>query len=89
MKGYWRRNSRAGHVFLVGDAAHRHPPTGGLGLTSGIQDAHNLCWKLAAVLKGQVAEALLDSYEAERRAVDARNIQRSMEITLGASGGRA
>ena len=58
---------RSGRVFLVGDAAHRHPPTGGLGLTSGIQDVHNLCWKLAAVLAGQAAPALLDSYEPERR----------------------
>lgn len=69
----------AGRVFLVGDAAHRHPPTGGLGLTSGIQDSHNLCWKLAAVLKGQADESLLDSYEAERRPVDARNIERSLD----------
>ena len=58
---------RAGRVFLVGDAAHRHPPTGGLGLTSAIHDAHNLCWKLAAVLGGQASEALLDTYEAERQ----------------------
>ena len=58
---------RSGRVFLVGDAAHRHPPTGGLGLTSGIQDVHNLCWKLAAVLSGDAAPALLDSYEPERR----------------------
>ena len=43
---------RVGRVFLVGDAAHRHPPTGGLGLTSAIHDAQNLCWKLAAVLAG-------------------------------------
>jgi 2,4-dichlorophenol 6-monooxygenase len=70
-------------VFLVGDAAHRHPPTGGLGLTSGIQDAHNLCWKLAAVLKGQAGEGLLDTYEAERRPVDGRNIQRSLENSMG------
>jgi 2,4-dichlorophenol 6-monooxygenase len=70
-------------VFLVGDAAHRHPPTGGLGLTSGIQDAHNLCWKIAAVLNGSAGEGLLDTYEDERRPVDGRNIQRSMENTMG------
>src|SRR5208282_1922314 len=69
-------------VFHVSDAAHRHPPTGGLGLTSGIQDSQNICWKIAAVLKGQAGETLLDSYEAERRPVDARNIQRSMENSM-------
>jgi len=66
-------------VFLVGDAAHRHPPTGGLGLTSAIHDAQNLCWKLAAVLAGHASPALLDTYEAERRPVDQRNCQRSLE----------
>jgi 2,4-dichlorophenol 6-monooxygenase len=70
---------REGRVFLVGDAAHRHPPTGGLGLTSAIHDVHNLCWKLAAALRGQAGAALLDTYEAERRPVDARNAQRSLE----------
>jgi 2,4-dichlorophenol 6-monooxygenase len=70
---------RAGRVFLLGDAAHRHPPTGGLGLTSAIHDAQNLCWKLAAVLRGQAAPTLLDTYEAERRPVDERNCQRSLE----------
>jgi 2,4-dichlorophenol 6-monooxygenase len=63
----------------VGDAAHRHPPTGGLGLNSAIHDAHNLCWKVAAVLAGSAGEELLTTYEAERRPVDARNVQRSME----------
>ena len=68
-----------GRVFLVGDAAHRHPPTGGLGLTSAIHDVHNLCWKVAAVLAGDASPALLDTYEAERRPVDERNCQRSLE----------
>jgi 2,4-dichlorophenol 6-monooxygenase len=68
-----------GRVFLIGDAAHRHPPTGGLGLTSAIHDAQNLCWKLAAVLAGTASPALLDTYEAERRPVDQRNCQRSLE----------
>ena len=66
---------RWGRVLLAGDAAHRHPPTTGLGLNSAIQDAHNLTWKLAAVLKGQAHDSLLDSYEAERRPVAAANIQ--------------
>jgi 2,4-dichlorophenol 6-monooxygenase len=66
-------------VFLLGDAAHRHPPTGGLGLTSAIHDAQNLCWKLAAVLAGDASPDLLDTYEAERRPSDERNAQRSLE----------
>jgi 2,4-dichlorophenol 6-monooxygenase len=73
---------RVGRVFLLGDAAHRHPPTGGLGLTSAIHDADNLCWKLAAVLRGVAAPTLLDTYQAERRPVDERNCQRSLENAL-------
>ncbi|MGQ0480954.1 MAG: FAD-dependent monooxygenase [Pseudonocardia sp.] len=57
---------RFGDVFLAGDAAHRQPPTTGLGLNTGIQDVHNLAWKLAEVLAGRASDALLDSYEAER-----------------------
>jgi 2,4-dichlorophenol 6-monooxygenase len=70
---------RSGRVFLVGDAAHRHPPTGGLGLTSAMHDVQNLCWKLAAVLQGHAAAELLDTYEPERRSSDERNAQRSLE----------
>jgi len=58
---------RKGPVFLAGDAAHRFPPTGGLGLNSGIEDAHNLAWKLAFVLGGKASPRLLDSYDQERR----------------------
>ena len=70
---------RVGRIFLIGDAAHRHPPTGGLGLTSAIHDAHNLCWKLAAVLSGHAGPDLLDTYEPERRPSLERNAQRSLE----------
>lgn len=69
---------RVGNVFLVGDAAHRHPPTGGLGLNTGVQDVRNLCWKLAAVLRGYATDALLDTYEAERRPVAAFNVEHSL-----------
>lgn len=67
-----RRHSprmRVGRVLLAGDAAHIHPPAGGQGMNAGIQDAHNLAWKLAACLRGGHAEILLDSYERERKAV--------------------
>jgi len=70
---------RVGRVLLLGDAAHRHPPTGGLGLTSAIHDAQNLCWKVAAVLRGEASPDLLDTYEVERRPVDERNCQRSLD----------
>ncbi|POR45847.1 FAD-dependent oxidoreductase [Bosea psychrotolerans] len=61
---------RVGRVFLVGDAAHIHPPTGGQGLNTSVQDAYNLGWKLAAVVAG-APDALLDSYEEERRPIAA------------------
>lgn len=69
---------RVGRVFLVGDAAHRHPPTGGLGLNTGVQDVFNLCWKLVAVLRGYGGEAVLDTYEAERRPIAAFNVEHSL-----------
>jgi hypothetical protein len=57
---------RKGHAFLLGDAAHIHSPAGGQGMNTGIGDAINLAWKLAAVLDGRASDRLLDSYEAER-----------------------
>jgi 2-polyprenyl-6-methoxyphenol hydroxylase-like FAD-dependent oxidoreductase len=57
---------RGGRAFLLGDAAHIHSPAGGQGMNTGIGDAINLAWKLAAVLAGRAPDALLDSYEAER-----------------------
>ncbi|MER5796387.1 bifunctional 3-(3-hydroxy-phenyl)propionate/3-hydroxycinnamic acid hydroxylase [Streptomyces sp. NPDC001980] len=58
---------RMGRVFLAGDAAHAMPPWIGQGMAAGVRDAANLCWKLAAVLRGELPETVLDSYEAERR----------------------
>ncbi len=69
---------RAGRILLVGDAAHRFPPTGGLGLNTGVQDAHNLLWKLAAVQRGDADDALVDTYESERRPVARRNADVSL-----------
>lgn len=60
---------QVGRIFLVGDAAHLMPPTGGFGGNSGIADGHNLAWKLAAVLKGTASSGLLNTYEIERKAV--------------------
>lgn len=59
---------RRGRAFLLGDAAHVHSPVGGQGMNTGIGDAINLAWKLAAVVKGQAPDTLLDSYEQERKA---------------------
>ncbi|MEV4205273.1 FAD-dependent monooxygenase [Nocardia salmonicida] len=80
----WRPNIRLaqrfrdGRVLLAGDAAHVHPPTGGQGLNTGVQDAYNLGWKLAAALGGDPAP--LDTYESERRTVAARILGLSTEL---------
>lgn len=78
VQGVLARQFRHDRIFLAGDAAHRHPPTNGLGLNSAIQDAHNLAWKLAMVLDDQAGDGLLDSYEAERRAVTGLNVEWSL-----------
>jgi 2,4-dichlorophenol 6-monooxygenase len=67
----------AGRVFCMGDAVHRHPPTNGLGSNTSIQDAYNLCWKLALVLRDQAAPALLDSYDAERAPIGKQIVTRA------------
>ncbi|GAA3074312.1 FAD-dependent monooxygenase [Pseudonocardia yunnanensis] len=68
---------RAGRVFCMGDAVHRHPPSNGLGSNTSIQDAYNLAWKLAYVLRGTAGEALLDSYDAERAPVGKQIVLRA------------
>ena len=73
--GFWdlrfaiAESYRAGRVFIGGDAAHSHPPYGGYGINTGFEDARNLGWKLAAALRGWGGDALLDSYDEERRPV--------------------
>jgi putative polyketide hydroxylase len=64
---------RSGRIFLAGDAAHALPPTGGFGMNTGLQDVHNLAWKLALVLQGRAEARLLDSYETERHPVAEAN----------------
>jgi 3-(3-hydroxy-phenyl)propionate hydroxylase len=72
---------REGRVLLAGDAAHVHYPVGGQGLNVGVQDAVNLGWKLAQVVKGTSPESLLDTYQAERHPVAARVLQNTMAQT--------
>jgi len=82
LEGLVAPTTRVGRIFLVGDAAHRHPPTGGLGLNSAVHDAYNLCWKIAAVLRGSAGDALLDTYHPERFPAFSRNTMRSVENAL-------
>ncbi len=69
---------RAGRILIAGDAAHVHPPQGGQGLNTGMQDAVNLGWKLAQVIKGSAPDDLLDTYHAERHPVGARVQQNTL-----------
>lgn len=68
---------RVGRTFFAGDAAHPLPPTGGQGMNTGIADVHNLVWKLKLVLDGTAPDALLDSYDEERRPVAGFNVEQS------------
>ncbi|MFL4476231.1 FAD-dependent oxidoreductase [Paeniglutamicibacter sp. MACA_103] len=68
---------QSGRVFCAGDAVHKHPPSNGLGSNTSIQDSYNLAWKLAAVLKGQAAQSLLDTYTAERAPVAKQIVTRA------------
>ncbi|MGV2985044.1 FAD-dependent monooxygenase [Microbacterium sp. AGC85] len=83
---------RSGRLFLVGDAAHQNPPWGGHGFNTGVGDAVNLGWKLAAVINGWAPEHLLDSYESERRPVAAETIavaganMKALSIDLAGAG---
>lgn len=71
-------NYRKGRVFLAGDAAHRHPPTNGLGSNTSVQDSFNLAWKLALVLRGKAGDALLDTYSDERQPVGQQIVDRAI-----------
>ncbi len=77
---------RVGRVFLVGDAAHVHPPTGGQGLNTSVQDSYNLGWKLAAALN-RAPDSLLDTYEEERRAIAAGMLDLSTRLLDAAKQG--
>lgn len=79
-------NYQRGRLFIAGDAAHRHPPANGLGSNTSIQDAYNLAWKLALVLKGKAGESLLRSYNDERQPVGRRIIDRAMQSVMEMSG---
>ena len=86
---FWRmgvqiaENFRKGRVFLAGDAAHLLTPAGGYGLQTGIEDVHNLCWKLAFVIQGQMSEEILDTYHKERFPTVQSNIEWSRNNQKG------
>ncbi|WP_432573711.1 FAD-dependent monooxygenase [Kineococcus sp. SYSU DK005] len=73
---------REGRIFVAGDAAHLHPPAGGQGMNTGIQDAWNLGWKLALAVRGLASEGLLDSYEAERRPAGRAIVDRAVNLAF-------
>ena len=86
--GFWQMTCqvadryRDGRIFLVGDAAHRFPPTGGMGMNTGVADAFNLAWKIAAVLGGRADDRLLATYDQERQPVASVNAEQSLSNHL-------
>jgi pentachlorophenol monooxygenase len=78
-----------GRVFIAGDAAHIHPPTGAQGMNTGIQDAHNLAWKVALAVRGEAADGLLGSYDAERRPVGEEVVGRTVRSARSGIGSDA
>ncbi|KAM0492491.1 hypothetical protein ACHAP8_009846 [Fusarium lateritium] len=84
-KGKWQVNHvvateyRHNRIFLAGDAAHRHPPASGLGSNTCVQDAFNLSWKLAAVIKGQAGEGILESYNQERQPIGKQIVDHAIQ----------
>lgn len=75
------QNLRQGAIFFAGDAAHVHSPAGGQGMNTGLQDAYNLAWKLALVIKGQAAAELLDTYDIERKPVISHIVKETNRFT--------
>jgi 2,4-dichlorophenol 6-monooxygenase len=73
----WATRLQSGRVFCVGDAVHRHPPGNALGANTSVQDSHNLAWKIAAVLAGQAAPSLLETYSAERAPIARQIVKRA------------
>ncbi len=78
----WAPHYSRGRVFCAGDAVHRHPPSSGLGSNTCLQDAHNLAWKLAYVIKGHAGEALLESFSLERAPVGEQVVRRANQSRL-------
>jgi hypothetical protein len=93
--GQWRQNLlladnyAQGRIYLAGDAVHLVIPTGGLGMNSGVGDAYDLSWKLAATLQGWGGPQLLASYEIERRQIGAHNVEASRQASRGRRAWRA
>ncbi|MFJ3875905.1 FAD-dependent monooxygenase [Streptomyces sp. NPDC090077] len=81
MNAFVAERFRHGRILLAGDAAHAMPVIGGLGMNTGVADAHNLCWKLAGALRGWAGSGLLDTYEVERRPVADRTLRQAVANT--------